>query len=427
MTAMVSCPGCNADLRLPETTPADRLRCPRCKTVFDPILSAEPATESVAFALDEDVPPPRDPDQSFFERLAGLDESQKTTPPPAPPVVEPPKPAPRKRPRRDDTPPESGNRGVIIAVITVCVLVMLGGFAGASFLVYKLATRGNSKDDSLTQAGKPEPAAIPEASFAKVKAATVLVRTHFPDGQVTSSGGFFVPGPGLIVTNGRSVGQDKKPTPATKVNVILGDRAVSARILAADPELDLALLQVAALDLPEPLPLTLDTFTVKEPQPLVVFSASGESTARITTTNVTVAGSRQVAGTRGWFTLAGWLPHGAWGGPATDASGRVVGVANVIPGSDTSAIVPTETVNAFVQSGVKSAESKGAIPFASADAGKKRHDADDTPWPGMPNDPFGGRRPPLFPPGVDPFRPPMFPGFDPPPGFPQPRPRDRRE
>src|SRR4051812_17165306 len=68
--APVICPECRSPLRLPQATPEGRVRCPKCKAVFAPVVEAEEAiSESVAVVLDEK---PHD-DNSFFERLAGAD------------------------------------------------------------------------------------------------------------------------------------------------------------------------------------------------------------------------------------------------------------------------------------------------------------------------------------------------------------------
>jgi len=430
VSALLTCPACRTPLRLPQATPEGRVRCPRCKEVFAPIVDAEvDESESVAVVVDE----PHDPDRSFFERLADADDPFSPPKPPDPiaeaeHVAEPkPEPAkPVKRPREQERATPTGN-GFAVALVALIGFVLLSGFACASYVAYRLLSKDGAPESAGSNPESPD-ARIPDAALAKVKAATVHVRTHYPDGQTTASGGFFVPGPGLVLTNARSIGQGKKITPATKIIVTCGMRALAAHILDADAELDLALLQVASFDLPEPLPLTADTFTVREPMPVVVFSTSSESDAKNpAATNVKVTGTQNVSGTRPWFVLGGPLPHGGWGGPVTDASGKVVGVAGVIAGSDTVAAVPAETALGFVQKAVKAAEASGGIPFASADSGKKkpRDDIDDSHGPGMPN-PWGqGMRPPIFPPGFD--RPPGLPPGWNQPVFPQPDfPRPRR-
>ncbi|MFO0806334.1 MAG: trypsin-like peptidase domain-containing protein [Gemmataceae bacterium] len=426
--ALVTCPECRSPLRLPKATPEGRVRCPKCKAVFTPIIEAEEDfSDSVAVPLDESA----DPDRSFFDRVAHADdpfEPPKREPfeviPDAEPVESPPVAAPPKRVRRSAPEPEveprSAGNGWLIALVAAIGFLLLGGVAGASFLAYRLLKADAAREtvSPVIHEG-PADTRIPADAISKVRAATVHVRTAFPDGQAASSAGFFVPGPGLILTNARSVGQGPKKTPATKISVNHGPRFFAARILAADSELDLALLQVAGLDLPEPLPLTADTFTVRESMPLVVFTASESKVQHV---NATVSGSRAVGGTRPWWLLNGPLPAGTWGGPVTDDAGRVVGVAAVAPEGE-SAAEPAESAWSFVQRGAKSAESSGGIAFASPDAGRKsRDDWDDggapNPWrPGM------GRQP-NFPPGWD-QQFPLPPGIDPN-LFPRP-PRDRRE
>ena len=90
-SAMVSCPACQTALRLPGATPAGRLRCPKCKQVFAPVVDAEEFSESVAVVLDSKptlAAPLSDPDNSFFEWLADakdpLEKKPETLPPQAP-------------------------------------------------------------------------------------------------------------------------------------------------------------------------------------------------------------------------------------------------------------------------------------------------------------------------------------------------------
>jgi hypothetical protein len=429
--ALVTCPECRSQLRLPQATPEGRVRCPKCKAIFAPIIEAEvDFSDSIAVPLDESA----DPDRSFFDRVADADADDPFDPPEREPIpdAEPmaeslPVPAKPRRIRRSEPDPEpeprSTSNGWMIALVATFGLMLLGGVAGASFFAYRIL-----KKDSPTETVAPVipegpvDTRIPADAISKVRAATVHVRTVFPDGQTTSSAGFFVPGPGLILTNARSVGQGSKKTPSLKISVNHGSRFFAARILAADADMDLALLQVAGLDLPEALPLTADTFTVREPMPLVVFTATESKVQHV---NATVSGSRTAGGTRPWWVLNGPLPAGSWGGPVTDDAGRVVGVAAVAPEGE-SAAVPAESAWAFVQKGAKSAESSGGIAFASPDSGKKsRGEWDEggvpNPWrPGM------GRQP-NFPPGWDErFPPPLVlpPGIDP---NLFPRPRDRRE
>jgi S1-C subfamily serine protease len=423
---VVTCPECRSPLRLPMATPEGRVRCPKCKAVFAPIVDAEEdISESVAVALDE----PTDPDRSFFERVAGADDP--FDPPPsqpsevfadAEPVAEPEPVVParpkRIRKREPEPEPRPTRNGLAVALVVMLGLVLLGGAATASYVAYKLLKKNAPPTPEAAAPATPELPAdvrIPADTLEKVRTATVHVRTMFPDGQSTSSAGFFVPGPGLILTNARSVGQGEKKTPALKIAVSCGSRRLAARILAADAEVDVALLQVAGLDLPEPLPLTADTFTVREPMPLVVFTATEGKVSHV---NAAVSGSKSVGGTRPWWLMNGFLPAGTWGGPVTDDTGKVVGVSAVTRDGENAA-VPAESAKAFVQRGTQSSETTGGIAFASPDAGRKSRDDWDE---NVPNPWRPGMVPPNFPPA---WNQPLFPqGIDP--NFPFPR-RDRRD
>lgn len=413
--AMLVCPACQTALRLPAATPAGRVRCPRCKEIFSPLVDAEELSESVAVVLDAPAPP-RDADDSFFDEVA---ESKPDVAVPAAPKAEP------RKPKREPEPIRSGN-GVAIAFVSALALVSLCAFAGASYIAYAIIWNPTHDEVPEGASGKAGEKAsgdvrVPEASLAKVKAATILVRTKYPDGPTTTSSGFFVPGPGLVLTNARSVGQGKKPIAVSKIDVVIGSRTLAARLLGSDADLDLSLLQVAGLDLPEPLALGADTFALKEGLPVVVFSVPPDSETRtVTATNATIGGQRTVAGTRPWFVLSGWIPNGGWGGPVADSTGRIVGVAGVIPGSETVSAVPAETVHAFVQNAIKSVESSGPVAMSPPESSKKkpRDDPDPNAFP----EAFPGRQQ-FFPPG---FEPPMlpFPAFPPgavppalPPGF----------
>ena len=423
---MVSCPACQTSLRLPGATPAGRVRCPKCKDIFAPIVLAEEYSESVAVVLDSkpaSVVPPRDPDDSFFEKLADL---TPPIPPLAPFEVVEPQPESRKPPQRRERPIGSGN-GLTIAIVALVAIGLLGGLAGAGYLVYAYwseaaaAAAGTPDDETKPDdKAKPDPK-LPDAALAKVKAATILVRSQHADGWTTSASGFFVQGSGLVLTKARSVGQGKKPVQMSRIQVVLGSRTLAARMLGSDAELDLALLQVVGIDLPDGLPLGTDTFALKELQSVVAFGvpSDGDSKSAVGS-NAAIAGQRSIAGTRPWYTLSGRVPESAYGGPVTDPAGRVIGVAGVIPGSDTVSAVPAETALAFVQNAVKSVESNG--PVAEAPVKKKpREEFDDGPFPDLvrPGGPMPG--PPNFPPRFDvPGAP--FPGFPPGvnPGFPPP-------
>ena len=408
---LVSCPSCRAELRLPSTTPEGRVRCPKCKVIFAPVVDVEVFSESVAVAIDA---PPRDPDDAFFERLAKSDEEpQKRAEVPleAEAVVEPARPEPRRLSRK------SSGYGIVVAIVALCSLVVLGGFAGASYLAYMILAQSPTPQETVNAGTKPDEtrSAIPDAAMAKVKAATVFVRTKYPDGQATTSSGFFVPGPGLVLTNARSVGQGKKPIAVSKIHVVIGSRTLAARLIGSDADLDLSLLQVAGLDLPEPLALNADTFLVKEPQPVIVFSRPPDGST--IATNARISGQRTVSGTRPWFEIGGWVPHGSWGGPVADATGRVIGAAGVIPGTETVSAVPAESVLAFLQTAVQSVEASGPIAMLPEETKKKPR---DEPEGNMIPEGFGGRfQQPRFDPGFQGGGLPQLPpGFNPP-VFPQ--------
>jgi hypothetical protein len=439
----IVCPACQSSLRVSAATPAGRLRCPRCKEIFETVIDGEVLedSESVAVVLNETATS-SDPDQSFFSWLANANDPLGKKPANDVLVdaeyVEPVKPRQEPSPSHDDEEAaevsRSSNRGIAAAVAALAALTFFVGIAGAGYLAYRIWPGQPAEDESPPASIKSldkNPPSGDASSTGKLKAATVQVRTHYPDGQIATASGFFVPGPGLVVTNARSVGQGKKPAPVNKIQVLLGSRSLAARVLGADGELDLALLQVTAFDLPEPLGLGADTFTVKEPQAVVVFNVPEGEVRSVVSSSATISGTRTVAGTRPWFTLDGRLPQGFWGGPVADSAGRVIGIAGIIPGSETSSALPIESVQAFVLSTVQSVEANGPVtanpPGPPSESKKKpRDEFDDGPPVAIPPEVFRFNRPRMQPPGwnqpIMPL-PLMPPGFDPPvfpqPGFPR--------
>lgn len=398
----VSCPACQKVLRLPVEAPTPRVRCPKCKEVFEPVLEVENAdSESVAVVVDPD-PPGLKPTVPLPIGAGG--ESRKL---------------PRRERRTREVPHDaidsnSSGPGIALAIIAGIALALFCGLAGAGYLAYSILKEDDAEDSppiverpQLPTPADPKPparAAVPRTADARIKAATVRVRAHTADNQFASASGFFVPGPGLIVTNAQAVGQGKKPTAVSKIQVFFGSRTLAAWVIGADADLDLALLQVVSLDLPEPLPLTAETFTVKEPLPVVIYTMPAGEAASAVANPVHVSGTKVVAGTRPWFILGGEVPTGSWGSPVTDSAGKLIGVGGVIPDSRTVAAVPIETVLAFVQKAVQSGEENGPAALAALPPPSKLTEDFDDPRQG---NPFrNGRRPvqprPAFP-QIQPF------------------------
>ena len=64
-----------------------------------------------------------------------------------------------------------------------------------------------------------------------------------------SAHGRFVPGPGLVLTNARSIGQGRKTVPASKITFTCGSRSLAARILGL-PRVGLAAVVPNLMELP---------------------------------------------------------------------------------------------------------------------------------------------------------------------------------
>ena len=148
--------------------------------------------------------------------------------------------------------------------------------------------------------------------------------TYRANGRVSSAIGVFVPGPGLIVTNARNVGLEYQPTQVLSIKVVVGYGTPAARtpegaLLKDDPQLDLALLQVTALDLPPPPAHGVTTGLDKLEDAWLVSIFGNGKPAGVHYGAVT--GRKDVTGPRAWLRLrAAVLPRArggrSWTAPA---------------------------------------------------------------------------------------------------------------
>lgn len=148
---------------------------------------------------------------------------------------------------------------------------------------------------------------------------------------------------GLIITNAHVVRREH-------LHVTLPDgRPLPARVLAHDPERDVAALRVDADGLPA-MPLgdsdSLQpgewAFAVGHP-----FGVAGAATAGVVIGRGTAL-PEQPRG-RDWVAVALRLRPGNSGGPLVDAHGRLIGVNTIMTGPEAGGAVPVNVVRAFLR------------------------------------------------------------------------------
>jgi len=149
---------------------------------------------------------------------------------------------------------------------------------------------------------------------------------------------------GLIITNAHVV-QRAAPT------VYLPDgRSLPARVLAHDPQRDLALLQVKASGL-SAMPLgEADQLRAGE---LVFAVGHPWGVARAATAGVVIGLGGDMpemqAGRREWLMVSLVLRPGNSGGPLVDVAGRLLGVNTIMTGPEVGGAVPVHVVKAFLR------------------------------------------------------------------------------
>ncbi len=151
---------------------------------------------------------------------------------------------------------------------------------------------------------------------------------------------------GLIITNAHVVRR-------RSVNVTLPDgRKLPAKILAHDPEKDIAALKIEAGDLPaievgdsEGLRPGEWVFAVGHP-----FGVKGAATA-----GVVIGSGSNLPEQRGrdWVLVNIRLRPGNSGGPLVDVHGRLVGVNTIMTSAESGGAVPAHVVAGFVKEKVK--------------------------------------------------------------------------
>lgn len=220
----------------------------------------------------------------------------------------------------------------------------------ASFLVLAMLLA----DSGRVHADAPS---INPATVRKVKRATVHLQVRVPSGAVYEGTGFFVDEPGLLVTNAHVLGMlepnSRKPQQVT-VTVNSGEtdsKSYPSQVLGADRGTDLAVLRIAAKDLPEPLKLgTAKNLTELQEVFIFGFPFGKRLGKNITVSKSSVSSLRKsAAGTISRIQVNGGMNPGNSGGPVTDAEGLVIGVAvAVIKNSSVNFAIPSDHLRNFL-------------------------------------------------------------------------------
>jgi len=164
---------------------------------------------------------------------------------------------------------------------------------------------------------------------------------------------------GLIVTNAHVVGGVEHGRPGRwrdsavrgGLSVTLPDgTTVPARVLAQDPERDLAALSIDAHDLPmiEPgdsrrLKPGHWVFAIGHPWGVRGAASAGVVIGMSDESPETALGGRQ------WIVTSLKVRPGNSGGPLVDTHGRLVGVNTLMTGPEIGAAVPVQTIKAFLK------------------------------------------------------------------------------
>lgn len=150
---------------------------------------------------------------------------------------------------------------------------------------------------------------------------------------------------GLILTNHHVLG--RRPPRVT----LADDRGFDAEILAADPEIDLAILRIAAGDLPT---ASIGDSTVLRPGEMVITLGHpwGQLAAASfgIVSHLTTAQTRRSGRLIPVIRIDARLAPGNSGGPLLNAAGEVVGINTLIVGGDQGVAMPSAVAREFIGS-----------------------------------------------------------------------------
>jgi serine protease Do len=153
----------------------------------------------------------------------------------------------------------------------------------------------------------------------------------------------------LVLTNHHVVAQASLAGSALRVELQDG-REYPTRLLAQDAEVDLALLEVAAPDLP--VAVIADSHSLRVGQLVLAIGHPWGQRGAVTAGLVSGLSQAKTDGRRGHIPVIrsdARLAPGNSGGPLVDASGAVVGINTMILGGDQGIAIPSHIASEFVK------------------------------------------------------------------------------
>lgn len=326
---VVHCPACRQAMTVPDGLSGRVVACPSCRRRMTLPDAAVPVAVVPALAAEPD----------FIEPFAVPDAEPRYAPPP------------RER-KRDWLPLALVGGAALLGLIGVVVVVWVvsAGGKGSGQPKEKQEPAARANPPKTGPKTPPAPGAsgqMDDATVARIKKATVYIR--LTDGRRVSSGSGFFVDKGSVVTNHHVIDHPGK------LEVVVGSgtplsQSFPARVVGRDPERDLALLEVEGAFAPDPLTVG-GSATLKETHDVYVFGFPlGENLGtEITVVKSSVSSLRRLGGVQE-VQLNGGLHPGNSGGPVTDATGRVVGVAvAAIRGTQIHFAVAGEEVQTFLE------------------------------------------------------------------------------
>lgn len=148
---------------------------------------------------------------------------------------------------------------------------------------------------------------------------------------------------GYIVTNYHVIARGQ-----VAVSLPNGEE-VPARVVAQEPEIDLALIKIERSDLP--VAKIADSSYIHPGQIVLAMGHPWGQRAAVTTRIISGKGKTQVKGKRGSIPLIRsdvLLAPGNSGGPLVNAHGAVLGINTMIVGGDLGVAIPSQVVEDFV-------------------------------------------------------------------------------
>jgi len=182
------------------------------------------------------------------------------------------------------------------------------------------------------------------AVVGQVQRSLVVLR----NGRRGYGAGFIWRSDGLIVTNNHVVGK------ARTLAVTSDGNEYPPKILARDPQIDLALLKIEADDLPAAV--IGDSRLLQVGEIVMAIGHPWGQPGAVTTGCISALGKAQTSGKRRGELVSVdiirsdvRLAPGNSGGPLVDARGSVVGINTMLVGGDQGIALPSHVVEAFIE------------------------------------------------------------------------------